>query len=148
MTKPATDPALQTTLDTRAEQYIKIRDALKAKKDEHAKVEKAYTEAMDMLQGYFQAVLDKLGPSVTSIKTKCGTVTSSTRYTASLEDADSFMRHVIATESWDLLDRRANATAVRAFVDATGQLPPGARLSALRTIGVTRPRGSGTAKEE
>lgn len=148
MTKPTPDPMIQTTLDTRAEQYIKIRDALKAKKEEHAKIERQFTEAMDLLQGYFQAVLDKLGTGVTSIKTKCGTVTASTRYTASLEDADSFMRHVIATESWDLLDRRANATAVRAFVEANGQLPPGAKLSALRTIGVTRPRGSGAAKEE
>lgn len=142
------DPAIQTKLDTRAEQYIKIRDALKAKKDEHAKIERGYTEAMDLLQGWFQSVLDGLGPSVTSIKTKCGTVTSSTRYTASLEDADAFMRHVIGTEAWDLIDRRANATAVRAYVEANGSLPPGAKLSALRTIGVTRPRGSGSAKED
>lgn len=143
-----TAPINQSTLDIRAEQYIKIRDALKAKKDEHAKVEKAYTEAMDLLQGFFQATLDSLGAGVTSIKTKCGTVTSSTRYTASLEDADTFMRHVIATESWDLLDRRANGTAVRAFVETNGHLPPGAKLSAIRTIGVTRPRGSGSVKED
>lgn len=138
----------QKKLDQRADLYIRLRDALKAKKEEHAAIEKKYSDEMNLLQGWFQAVLDGLGSGVTSIKTKCGTVTSSTRYTASLEDAEAFMRHVIGTESWDLLDRRANATAVRAFVDANGQLPPGAKLSALRTIGVTRPRGGGATKEE
>lgn len=137
-------PLDQAKLDARAAQYIKIRDALKAKKDEHAKIEAEYSEAMNLLQGWFQSVLDNLGPGVTSIKTKCGTVTSSTRYTASLADADAFMRHVIGTESWDLLDRRANATAVRAWVEANGDPAQiGAKLSAIRTIGVTRPRGGG-----
>lgn len=138
----------QTKLDERAAQYISIRDKLKTVKEAHAAEEAKYTEAMNMLQGYFQSILDGLGKGVTSIKTKCGTVTSSTRYTAPLEDADEFMRHVIGTESWDLLDRRANATAVRAFVEVNGHLPPGAKLSAVRTIGVTRPRGSGSPKEE
>lgn len=146
-TTPAA-PDVQTKLDIRAGQYIKVRDALKTLKARHEEEEKPLVEMMNLLQGYFQGVLDSLG-AATSVKTKSGTVIASTRYTASLVNADAFMRHVIGTESWDLLDRRANATAVRDFVEKNSADPSsiGVKLTALKTIGVRRPSG-GAGKDK
>jgi hypothetical protein len=49
---------------------------------------------------------------------------------------------------FELLDRRANATAVKAYVKDTNQLPPGCNLNAIQSIGVRRKPGSGAAPED
>ena len=64
---------------------------------------------------------------------------STPRYSASLADPKAFMDYIKTHEAWDLLDRKANATAVKEFVAEKGFLPPGANLSAIRTINVRRP---------
>jgi hypothetical protein len=51
------------------------------------------------------------------------------------------MNHVISTKNFDLLDRRANSTAVREFIKKNNVQPPGVNLSAHRTVGV-RKKGS------
>jgi len=45
---------------------------------------------------------------------------------------------VIANKQFDLLDRRANATACRELAEK-GTLPPGVKLNTIRTIGVRKP---------
>jgi len=55
------------------------------------------------------------------------------------------MDYVTTNKLFDLLDRRANTTAVKAFVKKNNQLPPGCNLSAVETVGVRRP---GAAKDD
>jgi hypothetical protein len=77
------------------------------------------------------------------VTTKAGTAYVSVKTSASLEDPDIFMRHVIGTESWELLDRRANATAVKAFAEENhGALPPGVKMASIVTVGVRRKAGT------
>lgn len=79
--------------------------------------------------------------NMTSAKTEAGTATLSTRYTASLADPDAFMQFVRANDMFELLDRRANATAVKEYVRTNqGRTPPGVNLSALESLSVTKPR--------
>jgi len=117
--------------------YVALRDQLKKIDSEHEDRRKEYVETMAQLSARLQNFLESSG--VDSAKTKAGTVYSSVRYTASLADPEAFMRFVIANNKFELLDRRANATAVRDYVEENNQLPPGANLSAIKTIGVRRP---------
>jgi hypothetical protein len=49
------------------------------------------------------------------------------------------MKYVIDNNLFDLLDRKANVTAVKDHVKEKGALPPGVNLSAIETVGVRRP---------
>lgn len=120
--------------------YVKLRDQIKEKNDAHAKTMEADLELQNQLTAWLTSNLERVGAE--SIKTKNGTVYTTTRYSASLADPQAFMEYVKSTDNFDLLDRKANATAVRDHVKEQGSLPPGANLSAIRTVGVRRAPGT------
>ncbi len=96
------------------------------------------------LSAFMLAYLEKVGAS--SINTPGGTVTRTKRATASLADREAFRRHVIGTESWDLLDWKANLTATNDFIkEHEGTPPPGVTISNKFTLGCTAPRKKGGA---
>ncbi len=121
--------------------YVQLRDKLRELDTAHDEKRKPIVDMMNQLSGTLQEFLDKSGSK--SVKTEFGTFYASTRYTTSLADPDTFMKYVISNQRFDLLDRRANATAVKQFVEETGNLPPGTNLNALRTVGVRRPGDKG-----
>lgn len=116
--------------------YVQLRDRIKEIKARHEEELKEFVKHLDELNGALQGMLDTAGAK--SIKTSGGTVYASTRYTASLNDPKAFMDFVIAQNKFDLLDRKANATAVRDYIEQHQVSPPGVNLSALRTVGVRR----------
>jgi len=132
-----TSPPVDKEVEKRVGQYISIRDRLKEMDEAHEKMRAPLVEIQNLLTGWMMQFLETSGAD--SIKTSAGTCFNSTRYSASLADPKAFMDFVIQNTAWDLLDRKANATAVRDFVAEKGFLPPGANLSAIRTINVRRP---------
>lgn len=124
------------TIETRIDQYVKLRDLIKQKDDEHKEQMAPYRDLLDKLNSTLLDYLNKAGAD--SAATKVGTVYRTVKESASLEDADSFMRHVIGTESWELLERKANLAAVREFVTENGALPPGVKMSSIQVVGVRR----------
>jgi hypothetical protein len=134
------DEQSRATVDKRVAQYIQVRDKLKELDDAHDAAKKPLVELQNLLTGWMQKFMDDSKSE--SIKTAHGTCYASVRYTASLPDAEAFMKFVIENNKFEMLDRRANSTAVRAYVEETGGLPPGVNLSALRTIGVRRNTGT------
>jgi len=137
MASTQTIPLVDKEVEKRVGQYIAIRDRLKEMDEEHDKKRAPLVELQNLLTGWMMQFLDTSGAD--SIKTSEGTCFHSTRYSASLADPQAFMNYVIENSSWDLLDRKANATAVKEFVAEKGFLPPGANLSAIRTVNVRRP---------
>jgi hypothetical protein len=130
--------AMQATVDKRVEQFVTVRDKVRAMKERHEAELKPLLEVQNLLQGWLEAFMTNSGS--TGVKTAHGTCYKSTRYTASLADPDAFMGYVIKTGKYELLDRRANATAVKDYVkENAGNLPPGVNLSAISTVGVRRP---------
>lgn len=123
-------------IETRIGQYVQLRDKIKAEDDAHKEKMKPYREALEKLNGVLLDHLNKIGGD--SVKASTGTVYRTVKKTASLEDADSFMRHVIGSEAWELLDRKANATAVEDFVKENGVLPPGVKFNTTQVVGVRR----------
>lgn len=118
-------------------QYLAIREILKKLDDAHDEARKEWVDEHNKLTGLLQAFMDAHGAD--SIKTSEGTCYNSTRYSASLADPQAFMNYVIEHSQWDLIDRKANATACRDFTAEKGAPPPGVNLSSLRTVGVRRP---------
>lgn len=116
--------------------YVALRDKKREIEERHKEELKDINDTMNKLTEVMMQTLDKIGAQ--SIKTSQGTVYVSARYSASLADPKAFMDYVIANNKFDLLDRKANATACRDFVAETGSQPPGVNLSAIRTLGVRR----------
>ena len=135
-TADANHPLVTTTVEKRIAQYVQVRDTIKAMNDEHDKKLEPFVELQNLLTGWMQNFLETAGAD--SVKTAEGTCYNTTRYTASLADPQVFMDFVKSTNNYDLLDRKANVTAVRDYVEQNKQLPPGVNLSAIKTVGVRR----------
>jgi len=126
-------------IDKRVEQYIQIRDLLKAVDERWNAERKPLLELQERLAGIIRSSMDDL--NVTNMKSRAGTCFLSTRYTASLADPEAFMQYMMASGEFELLDRKANTTAVRDYVERHNTLPPGVNLTSLQTVGVRRPTG-------
>jgi hypothetical protein len=125
----------QPQINALVKKYIELRDEVKAIEAEFDLKKKPKKEAMEQIQGILLGFLDKSGG--TAMKTEFGTCYSTTRYSASLADADAFMRFVVDQKAFHMLDRKANATAVREYVEEhQGNLPPGVNLTQIKSVGV------------
>ena len=124
-------------VDARIQQYVGVRDMIAKLKERQEAELKPLLEIQEQLSGWLQQFLTT--NNLDNVKTAYGTAHTTTRYTASLADPALFMNFVKEKGEWDLLDRRANATAVKEYVQAHNELPPGCNLSSIKTVGVRRP---------
>lgn len=137
---------LQYKIDWYVAKYIEFRDKIKELNDAHKERMAPLEEAKDKLAGI---LLEKLNAdNVESSRTEHGTFFRTTKKSASLEDADAFMRFVIGGEHWDLLDRKANVTAVEEFLKEHKGLPPGVKYTEYQDVNVRRPTKQGASPNE
>ena len=130
---------MPSDMDVRVKQYIALRDRIKQIDDAHETERKKYVTLLEEVGGLLRVFLE--ANKLENLKTEHGTAYVSTRYTASLADPDAFMKFVIDNKEFELLDRRANATAVKEYTHEHNTLPPGVNLNAMQTVGVRRPSG-------
>lgn len=123
-------------ISKRVEQYIQLRDEIKRREDEHKEKMKPFKEALEKLNGILLDHLNVINGE--SVKTGSGTVYRTSKKSASLADPDAFMRFVIGNEAWDLLDRKANVTAIADFIEENQSAPPGVNFSTTFIVGVRR----------
>ena len=116
--------------------YIELRDRIKRKETAHKASIKDDKAKLDKIAGVIHGFMTE--HNLKNLRTDAGTCHTSQKSTASLADPDAFMKYVIQSERFELLDRRANVTAVKAFVEENKALPPGCNLSTIETLGVTR----------
>jgi hypothetical protein len=129
----------KTDLSHRVKQYVALRDHIKELDKEHADRMKPYRETLDQLNSLLLASLDQIGQGVDSIRTDEGTVYRTEKKSASLADPAAFMKYVIEQQAWDLLDRKANVTAVADFIEEHNTQPPGVNFQRTFVAGVRRP---------
>ena len=127
---------IKLDISKRVDQYVRLRDEIKKLDDAHKEKMKPYREALEKLNNLLLTHLNEIGGE--SVKSASGTVYRTERKSASLSDPDAFMRFVIANEAWDLLDRKANVTAVVDFIDENDTQPPGVSLNRSYVVGVRR----------
>jgi len=124
-------------IDRRVAQFIMMRDKLEAIEEEYKAKRKPYQDAKDKVEGDLLEIMAEAG--LKSVKTVEGTATIKVTPYASCSDPDLFIEYVRENDAYELMDRRANATACLGFAEEhDGQLPPGVKLTRKRTIGVTR----------
>lgn len=134
MNAPAT--AITIDISKRVAQYVQMRDKIKSLDDEHKSKMKPFRETLEKLNGLLLEHLNSIGGD--SVKTESGTVYRSEKKSASLEDPDAFMTHVVENELWDLMDRKANVTAVVDYIAEHNAPPPGVNFSTRFEVGVRR----------
>lgn len=126
------------TFETRLAQLRSLEAKIKSVEDVVKVKLQPYKDAREKLRALLLEMLNQSGQD--SAKTTAGTVYKTKKQSASLDDPDAFKRHVIGTESWDMLDWKANLTAALDFAEVNqGQLPPGVKLNSLVIIGVRAP---------
>ena len=125
-----------TDLNKRVSQYVALRDRIKDLEAKHKEELKPFKEMLDTLNSSLLAALDEQNSE--SVRTESGTVYRTPRVSASIADADAFWNYVQDNKAWDLLDRRANKTAVTDYVDEHNAAPPGINYSVTHVVGVRR----------
>ena len=127
---------MSSDIQKRVEQYIKLRSIISAKNDEHKKSMKPLNETLEQLNSVLLQHLNDL--NCNSAATDSGTVYRTEKKSASLADAEAFMNFVIANQAFDLLDRKANVTAVEEHIRENDAPPPGVNFSSAFVVGVRR----------
>lgn len=127
-------------VEKRVGQFVKLRDLKSEIEERHKEELKPINNALEGLKQELARGLDAL--NVDSAKTACGTVSFSSKASAALADKSAFWTYVVTTGSFDLLDYKANVTAVKEHIENhNGQAPPGVNFSTFRDVGVRRPTG-------
>lgn len=127
---------MSTDMNTRVEQYIKLRDHIKSITEKHEAELAPFKDLLERMNAAMLQRLNDLGGD--SLKTEKGTVYRTERKAASIADADAFMDFVVANNAWDLLDRKANKTAVEDFIKNHDTPPPGVNFTKTFVVGVRR----------
>jgi hypothetical protein len=92
-----------TSIDTRVEQYVKIRDKIRDLEKAHDDAIKPYKDALEGLNALLLQHLQELG--VESARTSSGTVYRSNKTSASVADPAAFFDFVLASKQFELLDK-------------------------------------------
>jgi len=124
------------SIDARVDQYVQIRDKIRDMEKAHDEAIKPYKDVLEQLGSVLLDHLTTTG--LESARTASGTVYRSERVSASIQDVSAFWGYVEGTQSWDLIDKRANKTAVTDYVKNNGTPPPGVNYNVSHVVGVRR----------
>jgi len=124
------------TVDKLISGYVKLRDQIAAKEKEY---KEALRPAKDMLDAMNNRLLDMLNQQGSnSMTAPGGTAYRIERTSASISDAEAFRNLVLANELFDLLDWKANKTAVKDYISEYGDAPAGVKWTVAYEVGVRR----------
>jgi len=138
MTSPNPSPP---NFDLRVAQYVKLRDLIKKMDDAHKEKIKPAKETLEKLNGVMLAHLTSIGAD--SVATAAGTVSKTTKKSASIADMSTFWTYVVTQGDFDMVDKKANPTRVEEYILANGGVPPpGVNFSQVDLVGVRRKTGT------
>jgi hypothetical protein len=136
-TLPPTGGKMAVDISKRVAQYVKMRDLIKVKENEFKEIIGPYKKALEDLNSVLLNHLVAIGGN--SLATDAGTVYRTEKKSASIADSQAFMDYVITNKAYDLLDRKANVTAVSEYIKENNAPPPGVNFSSAYVVGVRRP---------
>lgn len=127
---------IKLDIPEKIKQYRELRDRIAEMDNEHKEKMRPYRELLEKMNGLLLEQLNTVEGN--SLRTEHGMIYRQEKKSVSLADPDKFMSYVIANDMWDLIDRKANATAVADFIDETGFAPPGVNFSTRFVVGVRK----------
>src|SRR5882672_8774206 len=112
--------------------YLETRDAKAEIEKQHKLHLKQYSDIMQLIEGKLMAHLqEQEGQSLSS---EVGTAYLSHKRSAPIHDAVAFKNYVIENRAWEMLDWKANVTAVGDFLTEHEMPPPGVNLKSVVTL--------------
>jgi hypothetical protein len=128
---------MTVTVDAVIKKYMKLREK-KALVEATIKEELDKIKAdMTKLEAFLKAKLDADG--LTSFKTEYGTAFLTTTDFANVDDWDAVLRFIREEEAYDMLEKRVSKTAVRGYIEANKEVPPGIKYGTKLDINVRKP---------
>ena len=119
------------------DEYIGLRDQKSAAKKRFAEFcRDNYDDRMDAIEGILLNTLNAMG--VDSLASDSGTAFKKISTSVTIADGREFRRHIIGGEHWDMIDWRANATAINDLVERGEPLPPGINRNATYVVQIRR----------
>jgi hypothetical protein len=117
--------------------YVQLRDWIAEQKRLYEERVEPRKQQLEQLNSILLRYLNETNQ--TAARTAAGTAYKKAWTSATVADKEAFRRHVIGSEAWDLIDWRANKTAVTEAVETYGDPPPGINFSRGYDVGVRRP---------
>lgn len=132
---PTEDPQVQKWVG----QFVFLRDYVREQEEKHTEALRQVKADMETLKGKMLEFAKHNG--LQNVASPAGTFYLTKKHSAKIVDQQEFMRHVIGTESWDLMDKKCNGAAAREWAEANGgQAPPGVELTTVVDVNVNRPK--------
>lgn len=103
--------------------YIKLRDSKEQLARKHKDELAPITEQMARLESWLQKHL--LDAGVESMKTRAGTAFLQTATSATVRDWAATLDWIKDRDEWSFLEARVNKSAVKDYMESTGDVPPG-----------------------
>jgi hypothetical protein len=128
---------MTVTVDAVIKKYMKLRlqkEAVEAEIKERVSNIKA---DMAKLEAFLQAKMDADG--LTSFKSEHGTAFLTTTDFANVDDWDAVLRFIREEDAFDMLEKRVSKTAVRGYIDANKEVPPGIKYGTKLGINIRKP---------
>lgn len=122
--------------ETRVAQYVKLRDKIKEIQDRHKEELAPFKELLEKLNSVLLGHLNTVGAD--NVGTGAGTVYRTTKKSASIADMSAFWDYVTSQGDFDMVDKKANATAVEEYIAEHGAPPPGVNWNCVDVVGVRR----------
>jgi hypothetical protein len=128
---------MTVTVDSVIKKYMKLREEKTAVEAEiKERVDKIKAD-MAKLEAFLKAKMDADG--LTSFKSEHGTAFLTTTDFANVEDWDAVLRFIREEEAYDMLEKRVSKTAVRGYIDANKEVPPGIRYGTKLDVNIRKP---------
>lgn len=125
------------TIGQMIEQFVKLRDFMKARAEKRTEEDKPYIEAMSTLENAVLAHLN--AENEQSVKTEWGTAYKSTTMSARVADSTAFFDYVREADAFHLLIAGAAKDAVKVHMDEhQGMPPPGVDVSYFTKVNFRR----------
>jgi hypothetical protein len=128
---------MTVTVDVVIKKYMKLREEKAVVEAEIKERIDAIKANMEKLEAWLKAKLDADG--LTSFKTDYGTAFLTTTDFASVEDWDAVLRFIREEDAYDMLEKRVSKTAVRGYIEANKEVPPGIKYGTKLDINVRKP---------
>jgi len=116
--------------------YIQLRDQKKQIQDRHKEELETTIAKMAIVEAGLLDMLNTTG--VESARTDAGTAYKNTRVKARVENREAFFGFVKDNDLYHMLSSAVSDPAIREFIEANGEAPPGVGINTVVTINVRR----------
>ena len=128
---------MSVTIDEVVATYIKLRNKKDAIEAETKDRIKGIKEKLEQIEAWVKEQADVQG--VTSFKTKHGTAFLTTTDYANVADWDSVLEFIRENEAFDMLEKRISKIAVRGYIEANKEVPPGVNYGTKLEVNIRKP---------